>query len=281
MAKKPGILQKSAQDNPFVLSISDLMTVLMLAFALLLMASLLINQKLHRQYQESQANYQQCRLEQSQCLKQFALCQANQTVPGSCQAQLDRCVEAKNNIEEELKFCQEKLRASNILKAPQTISLKEVEGFTFDSGSGQLSATFINNLNRVLKSAHVLDILGNPNTKVIEIIGHTDGQPARHRYSNLDQQVVAVIGGQAQTNALEYGSNTDLGLIRAVSVYLYLKQLQNGKQLRADLQFRIYSAAQLIRPDGQLATMGEEDNAPEQRRRIELKFEAMPEMHGQ
>lgn len=285
MAKKPNALKKAEQENPFILSISDLMTVLMLTFALLFVGSLLINKRLDALNHKQKEALGKCQAEHQQCSTELTACKTDQdfkALLSNCQGQFEQCVQTKNKVDLELKECQTQLQSLGVLNAPQTISLKEAEGFTFDSGNGELSELFVNKLADLLKTERAVKLLDNPHTKVIEIIGHTDNQPVKAgRSSNLDKEVINVLGGASPIDSLVYGSNTDLGLIRAVSVYLYLKHLQADGHLRADLQFRIYSAGQLILPDGQLATANaenaQENLAAQEKRRIELKFEALPE----
>lgn len=304
MTKKPNALKRAEQENPFILSISDLMTVLMLTFALLFVGSLLLNKRLQLLNQKQGQALVQCKGQQQQCHtdlgQKLAECEAKQqqcntdldrcktdysvstSLASNCQGQFEQCKQDKDKIDPELKECQKQLQSLKVLNAPQTISLKEAEGFTFDSGSGELSGIFTDKLADLLKTERAVNLLNNPRTKVIEIIGHTDNQPVKAwRSSTLDKEVINVLAGMSPIKSLQYGSNTDLGLIRAVSVYLYLKQLQADGQLRADLQFRIYSAGQLLLPSGQLAianTEGIQENLDvQEKRRIELKFEALPE----
>ena len=109
---------------------------------------------------------------------------------------------------------------------------------------------------------------------VIEVIGHTDGQPisginspTENNYSNLDYSLEKVNLGKLPVAQLRPGSNTDLGIMRALAVVQELKKSGGGI---LKLNFRAYSAGQLLLQDGQPAPIDKTDT-PE-RRRIEIRF---------
>lgn len=113
---------------------------------------------------------------------------------------------------------------------------------------------------------------------VIEVIGHTDGQElgsagCNAQTNNLDTKLEEVASGDRNVAILCPGSNTDLGLIRALAV---VKELQKVQRQKKDggfrkLSFRAYSAAQLLLPNNQgFATVNRNPNS--QRRRIEIRF---------
>ena len=62
---------------------------------------------------------------------------------------------------------------------------------------------------------------------VIEIIGHTDEVPVQSKIikSNLDKHIKSVLYGNKPIEDLDYVSNVELGLIRALSVKLFLQKI--------------------------------------------------------
>lgn len=104
---------------------------------------------------------------------------------------------------------------------------------------------------------------------VVEIIGHTDGQATGSQYSNLDSSLENVANGSQGVSSLSAGSNADLGLMRALEVVRQLQYIQQQGRLQG-LQFRAYSAAQLLLPSGEFAPANRSSDAT--RRRIEIRF---------
>lgn len=151
---------------------------------------------------------------------------------------------------------------------PPIISLDEASGYSFETGRARLSEEFMKKLSdKILPDLE--KTFNDYNVDVIEIIGHTDGQRIdRKKRSNLDEELEKVILEQNSIDNLHYGSNVDLGLMRALAVAQFLKE---SKKLSDDVKFRVYSAAQLILPDGNLVDSVDRNPDPE-RRRIELRF---------
>jgi flagellar motor protein MotB len=154
-------------------------------------------------------------------------------------------------------------RASN--EKPPLLRLTEQESFRFPTGSYTLSPGFRAALNRRLPE--IRDTINRYRIDSVEVIGHTDGQPSPGA-SNLD----LLLPGSGQGDALRgyaVGSNTDLGLLRALAVAKYLKaRLQ--PEVRTNLVIRAYSAGSLIDGSGRFAPADTQDRAD--RRRIELRF---------
>lgn len=175
----------------------------------------------------------------------------------------------RNHFQEEEKLCQAKLGEFRSDKPP-IITLDEAAGYSFESGSAKLSTSFEELL--LNKIPDLQKIFKHYNVDVVEVIGHTDGQPILGRRSNLDEKLEHVVAGQHPVETLQYGSNADLGLMRALSVVLFLKQ----QPLPKTIKFRVYSAAQLILPEGDLATIRNRESN-EKRRRIELRFTRLKE----
>ena len=145
---------------------------------------------------------------------------------------------------------------------PPIIELPETIGFSFQTAKAELSEEFKNRLET--KIVPKLRYIKNRyHVNVIEVIGHTDGAIAGGR-SNLDQKLENAIA-TGDISGLRFGSNADLGLMRALAVALYLKKQLNG------VNFRVYSAAQAILLDGTLANKPDRSEN-QNRRRIELRF---------
>lgn len=148
---------------------------------------------------------------------------------------------------------------------PPLLRLTEQESFRFPTGNYTLSADFVKALDRRLPE--IKTTIDKYKIDSIEVIGHTDGQPSPGT-SNLD----AMLSRQGKSqNLLGYqsGSNTDLGLLRALSVanYLRLKLDPSGHN---KLVIRPYSAGSLIDASGRYAPA--DTRSQIERRRIELRF---------
>ncbi|PPS45192.1 flagellar motor protein [Chroococcidiopsis sp. TS-821] len=154
-------------------------------------------------------------------------------------------------------------------KSPPPILVIEDEGaYRFASGSAEIPPI----MNAYINNKIVPEI--ERNTKeyqinVVEIIGHTDGQGNGNAASNLDQNLEKVANGSIPVRQLKAGSNADLGLMRALAVVKVLQDVQSKGKLKG-LKFRAYSAAQLILPNGNFASVNRQPDAT--RRRIEIRF---------
>lgn len=155
------------------------------------------------------------------------------------------------------------------LESASPIIIDEKSGnFKFPSGSAELTPA----LQKYIQSTIVPKIkteTAKGNIDFIQIIGHTDSQGISNA-SNLDTKLTTAATGNEKINALKAGSNTDLGLMRAVAVVQFL----NAKGLNR-VKFRAYSAGQLYLPSGEVAKI--DRGADDTRRRIEIRF--IP--HGQ
>lgn len=148
---------------------------------------------------------------------------------------------------------------------PPIITLDEASGYNFQSGSAELSENFGRAIDEEIVQK-LCSIFLEYGVDVVEVIGHTDGQPIGGA-GNLDYFLEQAAAGQTQLTTLAAGSNADLGLIRAVAV---ARRLRETGRLPEATMVRAYSAAQLLLPDGSLSpTVRHDDPA---RRRIELRF---------
>ncbi|WP_184355837.1 OmpA family protein [Rhizobium sp. BK602] len=147
---------------------------------------------------------------------------------------------------------------------PPIINLDDVRTNYFQSGSTDLTKTFVQLLNTTVAD----EIAGNLNdydANIVEVIGHTDEQPVARRISNLDDTLIGAMEGRLPISAVEPADNAGLGLARAIAVANVLKanpKLKNATILPM-------SAAQLILP-GDTVTRGQA-GAVESRRRIEIR----------
>jgi flagellar motor protein MotB len=151
---------------------------------------------------------------------------------------------------------------------PPIIKLSELEEeFSFSTGDAKLSQKFKEELlnNTIPKLVEIKNKYG---VDVLEVIGHTDGEAIqRNKNSNLDTELENAVRYRNISN-LRYGSNADLGLMRALAVAFFLQE----RPELSEVQFRVYSAAQLILTNGKLADDALDRFPDKARRRIELRF---------
>lgn len=122
---------------------------------------------------------------------------------------------------------------------------------------------------------------------LVEIIGHTDPQPISidsNQIVNIERNLDKKLSDTAKeinvpditslnTDTLTAGSNADLGMMRAVHVMRVLRYHQKYNGRLRDLEFRAYSAAQLVPP--KLSSNAEPTD--EDKRRIEIRFTRLDE----
>lgn len=161
--------------------------------------------------------------------------------------------------------------------APPYIELgSATKDFSFASGSAKLSVEFQTKLtNQVVRDiqAHI----NKYHINLIEVIGHTDSVPSKSGTRQMDEKVESIAAKSFTEMHLPepvQGSNTDLGMLRALEVVKLLKHLSRQGKLTGidpDTGFRAYSSGQLTMPDGRLAN-GEEKTENASRRRIEIRL---------
>ncbi len=159
----------------------------------------------------------------------------------------------------------DKLKSANKkLESASPIIIDEKSGnFKFPSGSAELTPDLKKYIQKtIIPRIQRETVRGD--IDFIQVIGHTDSQGISNA-SNLDAKLTLAATGNAKINALQAGSNTDLGLMRAVAVVQFL----NTNKLGA-VKFRAYSAGQLYLPSGKLAPIDIQAN--DARRRIEIRF---------
>lgn len=154
-------------------------------------------------------------------------------------------------------------RANN--EKPPLLRLTEKESFRFGTGSYTLNPQFKSALDDRLP--WIQEQIKKYRIDSVEVIGHTDGQPSPGN-SNLDL-LVPNSGSSANLKGYQAGSNTDLGLLRAIAVSKYLKIKLAASGIK-NITVRPYSAGRLIGVDGAFAPADMNERA--ERRRIELRF---------
>lgn len=154
-------------------------------------------------------------------------------------------------------------RANN--EKPPLLRLTEKESFRFGTGSYALTPQFRAALDDRLP--WIQEQIKKYRIDSVEVIGHTDGQPSPGS-SNLDL-LLPKAGSSSNLSGYQSGSNTDLGLLRALAVSNYLKTKLSKSGIQ-DVTVRPYSAGSLIAIDGAFSPADIKDRAD--RRRIELRF---------
>lgn len=150
------------------------------------------------------------------------------------------------------------------LESASPIIIDEKSGnFKFLSGSAELTPDLQKYIQAIILPK-IKEATEKGNTDFIQVIGHTDSQGISN-VSNLDSKLNSAAIGSEKINALKAGSNTDLGLMRAIAVVQFLNTKKLGK-----VNFRAYSAGQLYLPSGELAKS--DRGVDDSRRRIEIRF---------
>lgn len=187
------------------------------------------------------------------------LLQESNSQVNSLRAQIQQSNSQVNILESEIQ---------RLKSAPPVVVIQDSGEYQFASGSAELPEVLADYITEDLVR-RIEEISQTRNLYVVEIIGHTDGQVNVNSTSNLDQQLEAVANGDRSINSLSAGSNADLGLMRSLEVVKKLQEIQQQGRLQG-VQFRAYSAAQLLLPSGEFAPASRKPNAG--RRRIEIRF---------
>ncbi len=157
------------------------------------------------------------------------------------------------------------LNLNKRLQSASPIIIDENSGkFQFTSGSAELTPQLKQYIVTEITPA-IDEIVKAREIDFIQVIGHTDGQ-VNNQFSNLDSNLEKVANGHELVEILTPGSNSDLGLMRALSV---VQELQKNPNLK-NVELRAYSAAQLYLPTGELSLPNRNSDAS--RRRIEIRF---------
>jgi flagellar motor protein MotB len=155
--------------------------------------------------------------------------------------------------------------ANRKLQTATPIVIDEKSGkFKFQSGSAELNPALKTHIRQRIIPA-IETITKDREIDFIQVIGHTDGQGIQQT-SNLDKNIESVASRKQSVKMLVPGSNTDLGLMRALAV---VQEIESTGRLK-NVKFRAFSAGQLYLPSGKLAAVNRDADAS--RRRIEIRF---------
>jgi outer membrane protein OmpA-like peptidoglycan-associated protein len=155
--------------------------------------------------------------------------------------------------------------ANRKLQATNPIVIDEKSGkFKFQSGSAQLNPALKTHIRQRIIPA-IESITKDREIDFIQVIGHTDGQGIQQT-SNLDKNIESVASRKQSVKMLIPGSNTDLGLMRALAV---VQEIESTGKLK-NVKFRAFSAGQLYLSSGKIAAINRDADAT--RRRIEIRF---------
>ncbi|MER9675026.1 hypothetical protein [Mesorhizobium sp. M0208] len=147
---------------------------------------------------------------------------------------------------------------------PPIISLSELDGYNFDTGSAELSDGFKTKLRQMSKT--IAGIATSYGVDVIEVIGHTDEQAMAGDSSNMDRGLQPVLARKMDIGTLHPADNAGLGLARAISVTSILRDMPELK----GFTILPMSGGQLILPGDRL-TDGAQAGDVKARRRIEIR----------
>jgi outer membrane protein OmpA-like peptidoglycan-associated protein len=168
-------------------------------------------------------------------------------------------VAGRRELEEEIA----RLRA---VETPPIVTLAEAQGYSFASGSADLSPEFRDLLvSNVIPQ--VVELSERYGATVVEVVGHTDESPIRATTpSNLDRRLLAYLDG-APGEPLHASDNAGLGLARAAAVARVIRTHPDTEGLTVIPM----SAAQTTERGDIVATAGGELNEQD-RRRIEIRL---------
>ncbi len=152
---------------------------------------------------------------------------------------------------------------------PIIILSEQNQQYRFSLGSAKIPHQFKEQL--VTRIIPLLDSLSQIyHCDAIEVVGHTDGVPIRNTNSNLDRFLVPAFN-HGQVEALNPGSNVDLGMMRSLAIIQILQDSKKKGWLKHIRYFFPYSAGQMIQLDKSLTSRNLIKNN-KARRRIEIRL---------
>lgn len=160
-------------------------------------------------------------------------------------------------------------KEAKLTDTPPIIVIQDEGAYRFASGSATIPPAMLSYISQQIVP-EIERRTEEYNINIVEVIGHTDGQPNGGLASNLDLHLENVALGVLPVEKLVAGSNADLGLMRALAIVQVLRDIQVNEQRLQGLSFRAYSAAQLILPSGEFASVARGED--QTRRRIEIRF---------
>jgi outer membrane protein OmpA-like peptidoglycan-associated protein len=148
---------------------------------------------------------------------------------------------------------------------PPIITLTEAQGYSFASGSAELSDEF-----RALVAhqivPRILEISSQYDARVIEVIGHTDEIPVHSGNSTVDRDLLGFLIRPSSVEPV-VADNVGLGMVRAGSV---LRELRSDPRLSA-LTILPLSAGQTTTTHQELSLGASSPQDDATRRRIEIR----------
>lgn len=147
-------------------------------------------------------------------------------------------------------------------------------GAIFEKGTAIPSGGY-DQLKQDIKKTVIPDIerkqANNKELDMIEVIGHTDGEPIDSS-GNLDRYISEVANGSKPPLVLSPGSNADLGLMRALVILRIIEELAKSGECKCKIVARrAYSAGQLFASNGTSFAPSSE-KSDQNRRRFEVKL---------
>ena len=148
--------------------------------------------------------------------------------------------------------------------------------FSFPAGRAELTEKFRDRLASETFPELQKNLKKYRRVDTLEIIGHTDGRPINSE-GNLDFAIPKLMDPNVGKIELRPGSNTDLGLMRALAIrnawLKWIDTIADGdEQMQLESSsIRCYSAAQTV-PPGQIGSDFDWLSADPSARRIEIRF---------
>ncbi len=251
-------------------SFTDLMSNAFMILSLFLLLVLFKSLFLKYSAEETEANLSQTELQVRELERQVAALENESRQRRNRARQLERqFADLRDKLQQRSsKVSRLESEVKRLKSAPPVVVIQDSGEYQFNSGSAELPDELRNYIKTELVN-RIEQITKERNLYVVEIIGHTDGQVNANSPSNLDQKLEEVAKGNKSVSNLRPGSNADLGLMRALEVVKQLQEIQKNDRLQG-LEFRAYSAAQLLLPSGDFAPINRKSDAT--RRRIEIRF---------
>jgi len=154
---------------------------------------------------------------------------------------------------------------------PPLIVLNEAQGYSFQSSSASLNATFKGQLTASIVQK-ITKFAKEHKCDIVEVYGYTDVQPFSNsnRGNSFDGALHRCLNEGCDIDKIQASSNLELGMKRAVSVVNFLKPrlLVDGSNIKI---IRPYSAGQFIDERGEIASLENRANN-KLRRRIEIRL---------
>lgn len=159
--------------------------------------------------------------------------------------------------------------------SPPHVIIDSQDSFFFESGSAIISNEFSLEIRRKVIPQIVRGLNKCKSCNTVYIIGHTDEKTVepseKTEIKQFDKKIVNAIFNNCNFHEMPMGTNSDLGLLRACSVYCELKKSKELEQLK---YWHPYSAGLLINTNNQIIRNINGGDIPK-RRRIEIRLFAL------